>query len=157
MPQSLKFSFIKHDILCPCAASTDLDARTARLALLGKSTPMGDPKPAVSLKAVQADLVTLGYLPKGGDDGVWGGGSKRALKRFKRRAASSLYRMSEAGAPADCAAGDLYKGPVDENIDQGTLDEIKKWIDKKWKVPLGRFKYKKMAGGTLREDVADEW
>jgi hypothetical protein len=119
---------------------------------------MGDPKPAFDAKAVQANLITLGYLPKGGDDGTWGGGSRRALVRFKRRAAKSTYRLNQlTGAIADCTEADLFKGTLNDVIDQPTLDEIKKWKDKKWKAPLGRFAIKTIAGGKLREDVADAW
>jgi hypothetical protein len=114
--------------------------------------------PATDAKKVQGDLITLGYLPKGGDDGVWGRGSKRAVKRFKRRAATSLYRIhADTGAPADAQAADLFTGAVDEEVTDATLQEIQKWLTKKWKAPLGRFKMKNGGGATLREDVFDAW
>ena len=42
-------------------------------------------------KSLQTDLIALGYLPKGGDDGKFGPTSKRALVRFQRHAAR-VYR-----------------------------------------------------------------
>jgi len=112
---------------------------------------------AFDAKKLQADLITLGYLPKGGDDGKWGGGSKRALKRFKRRAKTTYRIHLDTGAPADCAAADCFKGDVNEEVNQATLDEVKKWLDRKWKAPLGRFKFTKAGDATLREDVSTEW
>jgi len=119
---------------------------------------VANPTPAFDVKLVQGKLVTIGYLPAGGDDGKWGGGSKRALIRFKRRAAKSLYRISQAtGGPADCAGSDLFTGAVNDTVDAATITELDKWIAKKWKAPLGRFAFKDITGGKLREDVADEW
>jgi hypothetical protein len=109
------------------------------------------------LKAVQSDLITLGYLPKGSDDGTPGPKTTRAVKHFQRQAART-YRMSSAtDKPDDVGAPETFKGPVTGVADPETLKEIKKWIDKKWRLPLGRFAFKKIANGTLREDVADEW
>lgn len=108
-------------------------------------------------KKVQADLITLGYLPKGGDDGVWGSKSKRALTRFQRRA-KTIYRLhAVTGAKAPCGANEIFAGSVNGEVTQDTLNEIKKWLDKKWKAPLGYFGFKTIGGGKLREDVADEW
>ncbi|MBL8217043.1 MAG: hypothetical protein JNK87_40360 [Bryobacterales bacterium] len=113
--------------------------------------------PKTDAKKVQGDLITLGYLPKGADDGKWGDGSKRAVKRFKRRAATSVYRINDAGAPADCGQADLFTGAVDDTVTDPTLAEMQKWITRKWKAPLGRFKLKTQGGATLREDVSDAW
>jgi Putative peptidoglycan binding domain len=108
-------------------------------------------------KSVQGDLIGLGYLSKGADDGHFGPGSQRALKRFQRHAAR-VYRMSSANnQPADVAAGNAFKGAATGVVDQATLDEIKSWMANKWKLPLNRFPFKKIANGTLRGDVADEW
>jgi hypothetical protein len=114
--------------------------------------------PKNDAKKVQGDLITLGYLDKGADDGVWGRGSKRAIKRFKRRAATSLYRIhADTKAAADATGADLFKGKVDDDVTDATLQEIQKWLTKKWKAPLGRFTMKSGGGATLREDVYDEW
>ena len=115
---------------------------------------MGDVK--FDPKKVQTDLVTLGYLPAGGADGKWGPGSKRALKRFKRRARSG-YRISTAGKPADCGLADAFKEVGDESVTQLTLDEIAKWLSRAWKAPLGRFSITGIGNGKLRQDVADAW
>ena len=114
--------------------------------------------PATDAKKVQGLLIELGYLPKGADDGKWGGGSKRAVKRFTRRAALSTYRINAAtGAPDDASPGQLFGGPVDEAVTDAVLQEMQKWITKKWKAPLGRFTLKSGGGATLREDAFDEW
>jgi hypothetical protein len=100
-------------------------------------------------------LITLGYLPTGADDGRWGSASKRALKRFKRRA-RTRYRIA-GGKAADCTFAETFKGVVDEDVTQGVLDEIVKWKSRLWKAPLGRYVIKGIGNGTLREDVADAW
>ena len=114
---------------------------------------MGDVK--FDAKTVQANLITLGYLPAGADDGKWGGGSKRAVKRFKRRA-RSVYRINAAG-PADCSLANAFKEAADESVTQATLDEIVKWLGRGWKAPLGRFGIGRIGNGKLRQDVADAW
>jgi len=39
------------------------------------------------------------------------------VKRFKRRAAASVYRIhADTGAPADCGLADLFAGAVDEDV-----------------------------------------
>lgn len=112
-----------------------------------------DPK----VKAVQADLITLGFLPKGADDGKLGDQTARAIKHFQRRA-STVYRMLvDLDTADDVSAAEIFKGAVTGVADKGTLAEIAKWIGKKWKLPLGRFKFAKIANGQLREDVATEW
>jgi len=109
------------------------------------------------LKAVQADLITLGFLPKGADDGKPGNQTTRALKHFQRRA-RTVYRISSAtNKPDDAGVADLFKGQVTGTADADTLTEIKKWLDHKWILPLGRFAFVSIANGTLREDVAAEW
>lgn len=118
---------------------------------------MADLKPAFDAKSVQADLILLGYLPKGGDDGKWGFGSKRALKRLQRRATNQYRISSLTGQAADCGPGDFFQGIANGEINQATLEEIKKWKDKKWKTPLARFQFKDIHSGKLREDAADEW
>ena len=105
---------------------------------------------------VQTDLIPLGYLKAGDADGKWGAGSKRALKRFKRRA-RTVYRISTAGTPADCKDADAFKEIADESVTSLTLDEIAKWKNRSWKAPLGRFSVKGIGNGKLREDVADAW
>jgi hypothetical protein len=107
------------------------------------------------VKAVQADLITLGYLPKGADDGSFGPGTTRALKHFQRQA-SQTYRMSSATNKPD-DVGERFKGKISGIADADTLNEIRKWIDRKWKLPLGRFAFTRISSGSLREDVAAEW
>jgi Putative peptidoglycan binding domain len=109
------------------------------------------------VKALQGNLITLGYLPAGNADGNWGNQSKRALLRFQRRA-TNTYRISiDTGAPADCTAAQLYRGQATGVVDQAALDEVAKWLTKRWKAPLGRFAMASIGNGTLRSDVAAAW
>ena len=65
-----------------------------------------------TLKAVQADLITLGFLPKGADDGRPGNHTTRALKHFQRRA-STVYRLSSATNLADDVSdAEVFDGEV---------------------------------------------
>jgi hypothetical protein len=108
-------------------------------------------------KAIQRNLIKLGYLPLGADDGKFGTGSQRALTRFQRHAGRT-YRVSSAtNKPDDVTGAETFKGQATGLVNQDTLTEIKKWIDKQWKIPIGRFAWKKIANGSLREDAADEW
>ena len=114
--------------------------------------------PATDAKRVQQTLIALGYLPAGADDGKWGSGSKRAVRRFKRRAGASVFRVhADTGAAADASVAELFKGTVDDDVTDAVLQEMQKWIGKRWKAPLGRFKLKSGGGTTLREDVFDAW
>ena len=108
-------------------------------------------------KALQADLITLGYLPKGGDDGNFGKVSTRALKRFQRHAGRPYRVHAVSGLPADVVPDLTFKGLPEGRADDATRAEIKKWLDNQWKLPLGRFAFKKVGDFTLREDVADAW
>src|SRR5437899_11867703 len=80
-------------------------------------------------KHVQQDLIRLGYLPTGADDGKWGNSSKRALKRFKRRARTRYRISSLTGVAADCPEALTFKELPDDKVTPGTLNEIKKWLD----------------------------
>jgi hypothetical protein len=116
--------------------------------------------PLEYVSKLQADLITLGYLAAGDDDGYFGGKSKRALTRFQRHA-RRLYRMKAdpAGNKADdVKAADAFAGSVTGACDLATAKEIRKWIDKSWRLPLSRFPLKDLTeGGKLREDAADAW
>jgi len=110
---------------------------------------------------LQKHLAALGYLPNKAEyqDGHFGGSTARAVLRFQRHAARK-YRMPQP----DAADAELFKGAADGVCDSATATEIKKWIDKGWKLPLGRFAVRKLnvAGVTaprpiLRVDVADAW
>jgi hypothetical protein len=109
------------------------------------------------VKSVQGDLIKLGYLPKGANDGAWGPGSRRALKRFKRRAATPYRMLSTTNSPADCGLGEVFSELVDEQVTAATLLEIQKWLTKNWRAPIGRFGLSVVSNGKLREDVADAW
>lgn len=108
-------------------------------------------------KALQGDLVKLGYLPKGGDDGDFGKRSTRALMRFQRHA-SRVYRMNGlTKVSADVVATMVFAGQASGKIDDSTRAEIKKWLSNNWVLPVGRFTLKKVGDFTLRNDVADAW
>ena len=97
---------------------------------------------------LNADLITLGYLEPGGS-------VARALARFQRHA-KQIYRKTAAGEPAEDIPG--YTGPEDGVAHQATLDEIARWLQKGFRVPLGYFKLAEVGSwGALREDAASAW
>lgn len=117
------------------------------------------------VQQVQKDLIALCYLPekdaKGVEmaDGYFGRSSARAIGRFQRHAAR-LYRMDTAKAIQDVTAADAFTGKESGICDAATATEMRKWIDKKWVNPVGRFKIKALSGGVggkLREDAATAW
>ena len=101
---------------------------------------------------LQKDLIELGYLKVGADDGSFGDGTERALKRLQRHARASL-RM-HAGA---AAVGIPWVGTATGVCDQNTAKEVRVWIDKKYRLPLGVYKVVAIDGGRLREDVSKLW
>lgn len=109
------------------------------------------------VKGLQQDLITLGYLTKGSDDGSYDGGTARAVKRFQRHAAR-LYRMPQP----DVTAAEAFKGSSTGECDFATAKEIRKWLGKKWVLPIGRFKLVEVEipgvkDGLLRSDAAEAW
>lgn len=104
---------------------------------------------------LQEDLIATGY-PPGIADGVFGSKTRRALRRFQRRAKNSRYRTKTGAVPADVATN-TYNGKIDGICDGSTAKELRFWIDKQLKAPLGRFKLTPITGGTLRSDVANIW
>lgn len=116
-------------------------------------------KGAASFKAqviqLQTDLVTLGYL-SGKPDGGYGPGTTRAVLRFQRHAARP-YRMPQPDAPATA----IFKGAASGTCDEATAHEVRRWIDKKWRLPLDRFPLTAIsapgASGKLRSDAALAW
>jgi hypothetical protein len=93
---------------------------------------------------VQQDLITIGYLPEKDNKGVemadghYGRSSARAILRFQRHAAR-VYRMDKAKAIQDVPAGEVFAGKETGICDPDTAKEIRKWIDKSWVNPVGRF------------------
>ncbi len=114
------------------------------------------------VKDLQTDLITLGYLKSGNDDGYYGPIAKRAVTRFQRHA-KRVYRLAAKPPLKDLVLDDIspsetFTGLVNGVCDQATAKEVRKWIDKPWSIPVGRFKLKTLSeGGKLREDAADEW
>jgi len=94
------------------------------------------------------DLITLGYLEDGSSP-------TRAIERFQRHAQRN-YRKTAAGDAVHEAP--VYTGPVDGVAQQATLDEIARWLQLGYRLPLGYFKVAKVAAwGSLREDAAAAW
>lgn len=117
------------------------------------------------VQQVQKDLIALKYLPekdnKGVDmaDGYYGRSTARAIRRFQRHAAR-VYRMDGAGTVQDVAEADVFGGGETGICDPDTATEIRKWIDKTWVNPVGRFKLvdiKGEAGAKMRPDAAAAW
>ncbi len=102
--------------------------------------------------AVQRDLITLGYLKAGADDGNFGPGMDRAIRRFQRHAKRSFrfannIRMD--GVP--------WVGTVTGICDASTGREIQSWVTKKQRLPVGVYSLVDIDGGMLRNDVAKLW
>jgi peptidoglycan hydrolase-like protein with peptidoglycan-binding domain len=115
------------------------------------------------VQQAQKDLIALGYLAAKGsdgnpnDDGYFGPGTKRAVTRFQRHAAR-VYRMDSAKAVQDVKPAEVFAGKETGEVDPATAKEMRKWIDKKWVNPVGRFKITKFGtAGKLREDAAEAW
>jgi peptidoglycan hydrolase-like protein with peptidoglycan-binding domain len=104
---------------------------------------------------LQTDLIALGYLG-GKADGGYGPGTTRALLRFQRHAARR-YRMPQP----DAAAAETFQGVADGTCDATTAQEVRKWIDNGWKLPLDRFALTAVSApnavGKLRSDAAAAW
>ena len=94
------------------------------------------------------DLITLGYLEPGAS-GI------RALTRFQRHA-KRKYRKTSLGESLQ--ENPVYTGPVDGIAHQATLDEVLRWVQKGYRLPLGYFGLTKIQDwGMLREDAAIAW
>ena len=94
------------------------------------------------------DLITLGYLEPGGSPA-------RALTRFQRHA-KRIYRKTSLGESLEETP--VYAGPEDGVAHQASLDEILRWVQNGYRLPLGYFKIAKVAAwGALRADVAAAW
>jgi len=104
---------------------------------------------------LQSDLISLGYL-SGHPDGSYGPGTARAVRRFQRHAARA-YRMPQP----DVGDSEQFGGEETGVCDQDTAIELRKWIQKGWKLPLNRFQLTSLsapnASGKLRSDAAAAW
>jgi hypothetical protein len=107
----------------------------------------------VSVGLIQA-LAGIGYLLP--EDGMNHARVTRAIKRFQRHAARS-YRMPQP----DAAGVDLFRGPATGTCDSITAKELFKWVERKWRVPVGRFQLLTIQCGAgivrLRSDAAAAW
>jgi hypothetical protein len=110
------------------------------------------------VKQLQSDLIQLGYLESGTDDGIFSAKVRRAVERFQRHA-KRVYRMPDK---KDVAKDAVFAGKVTGICEQTTAREIRSWIAAGFVNPVGRFVTRTLdvAGATkkkLREDAADEW
>jgi hypothetical protein len=102
---------------------------------------------------LQADLIALGYLKAGADvEGEYGVRTERAVKLFRRHA---KRKLRWDGATRIVATG--WIGTVEDICDYNTAQEVRVWVDKKYRRPLGAYKMVKIDGGFLREDAAKVW
>src|SRR5262249_60275091 len=79
----------------------------------------------------QRDLIEPGYLKTGADDGSFGAGTERAVKRFQRHAGRAFRMLNSAKVAAV-----PWVGTVTGTCDQATAKEVRAWIDKKYRRPL---------------------
>jgi hypothetical protein len=107
----------------------------------------------ISSDVVQA-LVAIGYLQAG--DAQNTKKVTRAVTRFQRHAARP-YRMPQP----DAGGADLYGGQANGNCDPLTELHVKRWIEKKWVIPVGRFPLRTLNIGAkpvrLRPDASEAW
>ena len=134
---------------------TDASLRLTKGSIDAKSAKKHKTKPNVPgnyVSDLQGDLITLGYLRKGADDGSFGDGNVRVLTRFQRHAKRSFRWDGTKRVDVQ-----PWVGVANGVCDQNTAKEVRQWIDKGFKLPLGMFKIVKIDGGRLREDVAALW
>jgi len=101
---------------------------------------------------LQRDLIELGYVKTGGDDGSFGSGTERAIQRFQRHA-KRTFRMLNSTRIAVAAWG----GNVTGICDAATAKEVRAWIDAKYRLPFGLNSMVDIKGGKMRNDVAKIW
>ncbi len=101
---------------------------------------------------LQKDLITLGYLKAGSDDGAFGPGMERAVRKFQRHANRSFRFLNSAKV-----ASVPWVGTVTGVSDQSTAKEVRNWIAKGYRLPFGVHQIVKIDGGRLRDDVAKLW
>lgn len=100
---------------------------------------------------LQKDLIELGYLKTGADDGEYGAGTERAVRKFQRHAARS-FRFTTIKT-----VGTRWTGSATGICDQSTAKEVRTWIAQKFRLPFGIYQIVKIDGGRLRDDVAKLW
>jgi hypothetical protein len=131
------------------------------------SIPRNFYAPSLSVEQLQAAMEHLGYLPPGHVTGTPHPLSERALIRFKRHA-QRPYRLTHDGRPDDQPTHARFTGPCDTSITEHTIFEIKRWVERGWKLPLHRFQFASLAQpgqptsfalrwSILREDAALVW
>ena len=101
---------------------------------------------------LQANLITLGYLKAGADDGSYGPGTERAVKKFQRHAKRS-FRMLLNAKHVEVP----WVGTVTGVVDPSTAAEVRKWVDKGYRLPFNLYKITSIDGGECRDDVAKLW
>jgi hypothetical protein len=101
---------------------------------------------------MQRDLIVLGYLNSGSDDGSYGAGTERAVARFQHHAKRN-FRMLNSAKISGTPAGANKAGVCN----QSTALEIRSWISSGYRLPRGIHKLVSIDGGTLRDDAAKAW
>ena len=123
--------------------------------------------PSMSIEQVQAAMEHLGYLPAGYVTGSSHPLSERALLRFKRHA-QRPYRLTHDGRADDQPRHACFAGPCDTSVSEDTIFEIKRWVERGWRLPLHRFQFASLGEpgqptsfalrwSILREDAALVW
>ncbi|MFN7923694.1 MAG: hypothetical protein U0Q16_26565 [Bryobacteraceae bacterium] len=111
----------------------------------------------IAPQSLQRALIYLGYLPVTHDPNQWDDRTERALIRFKRHAARPYRVLARTGQPDDVPPRQCFNGASGATLDEATVWEVKQWIERGWKLPLGRFKLELFRYGCLREDVLRDW
>ena len=108
--------------------------------------------PGTYVSDLQRDLILLGYLKAGSDDGSYGAGTERVVQRFQRHAARKFRMVTKTTIPATPQAN-----PATGACDQTTAKEVRIWIAKGYTLPIGVHQIVAIDGGKMRDDVAKLW
>jgi hypothetical protein len=128
------------------------------------SVPRNIYSPAAPVEQVQQGLHMLGYLPPWSVTGFADHSTARALGRFHRHARRA-YRLTQDGRVEDVAPGERFSGAADGEISTETALEMRRWGERGWVLPVGRFRFRSLGdpdlpglrGYRLREDSAQAW
>jgi len=132
------------------------------------TVPQNNALSAMPAEQLQRTLGYLGYLPPDMVTGFPDELTERALVRFKRHA-TKPYRISPRGKPEpDLKPSERFAEEADPVLTEHTVLEMRRWIDRGWRLPLGRFKFECLADNPqkasfslkwsfLREDAAKQW
>jgi hypothetical protein len=121
------------------------------------TVPRNNTLSAMPAEQLQRTLGYLGYLRPEMVTGFPDELTERALVRFKRHA-SKPYRIAPQGVPEpDLPPSERFSGEPDPMLTEQTVLEMRRWIERGWKLPLGRFKFECLADDPARASYSLRW